>query len=436
MKKLAIILVLIFNSLVLFAQGNIISFDNYRFRVNNNLFFPIGWYGGSHTDLKRMKKNGANVVLQYWANVIKDYWKDYLVHHSERWGEKDCNLYRKYLKEYLDAANLAGIKVIVELPTENVPLDNDEKNHHLMSNSFISKVVGDDSIRFHPALLGWYQADEPEGLRKTVKITQAFLVSRYKLIKSLDSDHPVFVVFADPKALTKSFPISRGRIFDVAMLDIYPMRSNEKTPYQNYWWTRDFYRIFKNEFYSSTSPDSGSTIIVEQGYGYNNPINSDFRDPELSEIYYHAFTPIYWAQDSSYNNLGGLMFWDYDDANSNCREIIDSFMQCFSQNDFGKIILQDNLYKYVGTTDFSYWPIRTFKRFYNKSYYLFTFNDNTVSLTNYSIIIKGIGDNIHCINLSKSGINIESHISSLGTGNQLLIDSWQPLEVRIYKITP
>lgn len=436
MKNIFILLILFGNYSFLLAQVNKVSFDNYRFRVNNNLFFPIGWYGGSHKDFYLMKRKGVNVVLQYWAAVIKDYWKDYSSFHSDSWDERDSSLYKKYITKYLDDAEKAGLKVFVELPAESVPFNNSGYGQHLMNESFISYIVKDDSIRNHSALLGWYQADEPEGNRKTVKITQKFLVYRYKLIKSLDPKHPVLVVFYDPNAILKKFPIRKGRFYDVAMLDVYPMRTNETFLYQNTWWTRNLFKIFRNNFYASTYPDSGAMIMVEQGYGYNNPINKDFRDPPTTEIYYHAFTPIFLAQDTLYGNLGGIMFWDFDDANSNCRTNVNNFIQYFTQNNLGEIIDEDNLYKYQGTTDLTFWPLRILKRYYNKAYYLFTYNDGTSYIRNYSVFINGVGNNVTCEELNHTGNFSNVSLIKLGNGNQRLIDNWLPLEVKIYKIIP
>jgi hypothetical protein len=70
-------------------------------------------------------------------------------------------------------------------------------------------------FRDHPALLGWYIADEPNGY----KIAPAILEEIYNTIRECDPWHPVSIVFMAPFLSSRRYENS----LDIVMADPYPL---------------------------------------------------------------------------------------------------------------------------------------------------------------------------------------------------------------------
>jgi hypothetical protein len=67
----------------------------------------------------------------------------------------------------------------------------------------------------HPALLGWYISDEPNGN----DISPDQLEDIYRTVKKTDPWHPVSIVFMSPFISSKEFINS----MDIVMADPYPV---------------------------------------------------------------------------------------------------------------------------------------------------------------------------------------------------------------------
>ncbi|MDI6827302.1 MAG: hypothetical protein QME62_02325, partial [Armatimonadota bacterium] len=83
-------------------------------------------------------------------------------------------------------------------------------------------VVKDIRIRQnHPALLGWYVVDEPEGIGKA---SAEEVLHRYELIKKTDPKHPCSLVIMSPQAAEKYRSCT-----DIMWIDPYPIPSRSVT---------------------------------------------------------------------------------------------------------------------------------------------------------------------------------------------------------------
>ena len=71
------------------------------------------------------------------------------------------------------------------------------------------------TFRDHPALLGWYIADEPNGK----SVTPDKLEEIYKTVKENDPWHPVSIVFMAPYLTAKKY----SDALDIVMADPYPI---------------------------------------------------------------------------------------------------------------------------------------------------------------------------------------------------------------------
>ena len=189
-------------------------------------FFPFGWYTGGHykagfeEPLNKIREMGMNCVIHYGGGQI-----DYL---STPYNEafKNCDLL-----SYLNEAWINQLKVLVGFQREKI------RNR---DSIYIAERV--DSLKKHPALLGWYLADEPE--QKISFIEKENLEYAYRLIKANDEfNHPVVITFSsvhkstsDPEAQVKTY-YNYSCAYDVLAYDRYYISvSNNFEPNEDRGW--------------------------------------------------------------------------------------------------------------------------------------------------------------------------------------------------------
>jgi hypothetical protein len=155
--------------------------------VEGKPFFPIGIYqiatpNGDDSQVKEAAEAGFNTAVWY-----------------------DTGL--EAIKEKMDICHRHGIKSFIYPTAPFVSKKGNETRE---------TIIEDIKARMdHPGLLGWYVADEPEGIGKaTVDMVRGV----YDLIKSIDSDHPCSMVIMSPDA-AKMY----GRGADVVWVDPYPL---------------------------------------------------------------------------------------------------------------------------------------------------------------------------------------------------------------------
>jgi hypothetical protein len=152
--------------------------------------YPIGWYDSmaAPDDPTLIGAQGGNVTVAYWGSSSP----------SNR-------------LQYLDNAAAAGVRVIMGFddafinPTDPVDVTG------------IINVV--NTYKDHPAMAGWYTADEPYWVWG---ISFAKMQLAYDTIKSLDNK-PVFIAFSEP-AVERDIPIQWKTAYDQFLLDSYPAR--------------------------------------------------------------------------------------------------------------------------------------------------------------------------------------------------------------------
>jgi hypothetical protein len=178
--------------------------DEYGRTIRNGKpFFPFGFYfgpgpnrDGSYKDhIDRISNSPFNTVMPYGIN------------------EDSLGTIREYL-DYLDSKNVCILYSLKDILKglawygENMLGLGDEKGQ-------ITGLV--TAFKDHPAVLGWYLCDEIPAKH------QDRLIERYKLVKSLDANHPGWSVLTDPGALfayletcdvmgTDPYPINRASV--------------------------------------------------------------------------------------------------------------------------------------------------------------------------------------------------------------------------------
>ncbi len=262
---LCTVLVFLFNNAAV-SQPRVTFEDNY-FIVNNDFFFPIGWYGtkGS-SDLSAINGYGANVVLQYWTGVIDCYRPGGDCLPSQTINYNDPANYIAAIVNFLNAAAANNLMVILHLPTMNIA------GIDTMPSTFIEAVVSEHDINSHSALLAWYQADEPEFADSAI-VSLSFLRNRYETIRGEDPDHPVLVVFANSLEFGTRFPaVSGNKFYDVLMADGYTIRKGDPVPSPGLK-SLTFQATMLDSLYGvhpQNDSTSGSMMFVAQGYGESN----------------------------------------------------------------------------------------------------------------------------------------------------------------------
>jgi hypothetical protein len=166
--------------------------------VNRRHFFPFGFYCYSPVDPSLPEEE---IVRGF--NMISPYQKI----TPETFGER---------RSYMDRCAEIGMKVHYNLLSVSggggvgskiAGLDDASKRQRLLDEIA--------AFRDHPALLGWYIADEPNGY----KIPPQTLESIYRIVKEADPWHPVSIVFMAPFTASKKY----AEALDIVMADPYPL---------------------------------------------------------------------------------------------------------------------------------------------------------------------------------------------------------------------
>jgi hypothetical protein len=166
--------------------------------VNKLPFFPFGFYCYSPVYPTLPEEEAVKGF-----NLISPYQKILPETLSER-------------KAYMDRCAEIGMKVHYNLLSVSGGggvgskidgLDDGQKRERLIEEI--------KTFRDHPALLGWYISDEPNG----IKVTPAQLEEIYKTVKENDPWHPVSIVFMAPFLSSRKYT----NALDIVMADPYPV---------------------------------------------------------------------------------------------------------------------------------------------------------------------------------------------------------------------
>ncbi|MDD2709520.1 MAG: LamG domain-containing protein [Verrucomicrobiae bacterium] len=181
------------------------------FLVDGKAFLPIGWFTAAHMtteeDFKAMADAGFNLVMGYFFRVA--------IPETVPGSMEDFPV----MKSYLDNARKNGMKVILSV-TPFLPVQ--MKKYGFgddMGMKYYRAVIS--IFREHPALFGWWIADEPE----FHGVTGEELLEIGRTTKSLDPHHLVFVC----NNLADVIPIY-SEATDVVVTNDYPV-DKVKYPY-------------------------------------------------------------------------------------------------------------------------------------------------------------------------------------------------------------
>lgn len=147
--------------------------------VDHKPFFPTVMYHVPIEHYPEMAEIGINTVQGNWSRNLEQ------------------------VKVQLDAAKAHHLKVLVPLYADGLVAG----NFH-----FTREVV--TAFKDHPSVLGWYVIDEPN--ERGVEFSE--LVDAYKLIRSIDDRHPVYIVEDHAIYFNQT-----SKVTDIMAVDTYPL---------------------------------------------------------------------------------------------------------------------------------------------------------------------------------------------------------------------
>lgn len=150
-----------------------------------------------------------------------------------------------------------------------------------------------NGLKDHPALWGWYIADEPE----LYSGTHQNLLHYFSLCKQLDPVHKCWVV--NSGSVNRTFSDVTG----FYAVDLYPKKSASAEFGDSQ--TRQSYDYWKNAYDIAKADNKGPLTILPQGMGagYQN-----YGDLTVNELRYHAFSAVVLGIDK-------IFFWTYTESN-------------------------------------------------------------------------------------------------------------------------
>ncbi|MFH1601449.1 MAG: hypothetical protein ABIB61_00650 [Candidatus Shapirobacteria bacterium] len=241
--------------------------------------FLIGWFASvnGQQKLAEFSQKGMNLVMPY---------------HTESAG---LNI----IRGYLDEAQEQGIKVMLDLEDNSY---RDGTRSFEQSIGWARSIV--QNFKDHPAVYGWYLADEPELHQPQTSAENR--IEYYQIIKSLDSQNYGAVVhWARPYS-------EYTEAYDILMNDWYPrdckLPSTGKCSGSNdlgefNYMVRYSYDIWKQGIAFARQNEKAGYIAVAwaQDYTRGNFKEGD-RDLTRPEFRYHVYTALVQGVD-------GILFW-------------------------------------------------------------------------------------------------------------------------------
>lgn len=249
-------------------------------QVRNKPFFPLGYY--DHF----VDTTAAAYDVRYAAYAAQSI--NTVVHWGSNWGSAI-----EYSLLAADRARANGLKYMPQIHFYALRGD---AGYPL---TLIDAQV--DVLWAHPAMLGWYVADEPDGSFSGIYPPR--LQEVYQRIEAHDlNKRPQFVVFYTPlvEAYLRAEP---PLTHDIMMNDSYPCRVGIPEFGGSLWrvaaWTRE--QVLQCKIAGSKK----AQVNVPQACGVNGW--SDFRLPTFKEQRYLSYAPIV-------EGARGLLWWDYGDT--------------------------------------------------------------------------------------------------------------------------
>jgi hypothetical protein len=219
--------------------------------------------------------------------------------------------------------------------------------------------------------------------------------------------------------------MSNNNIYDVLMEDHYIIDTMYKSPSPNLViYDKSINSLVNRFIYDGKNGTSGTTILIEQGYGDGFP---PLRDPTLEELNYEIMSYLNYAQSIPGYNAGGIMFWRYRIASRQLKNEISEFNNYFLRNHLDRVISYENQNSLLKSSN-----LKAFLRVIGDTLFLFAINpgNSTVS-SDLKITVNGL---TQCDELLISPPYKKPIILKSVGSDYLLSDSFSPFQAKVYLI--
>ena len=223
--------------------------------VNGKPFFPRGFLGGQHKEphfFAEMSAAGFNTVHFYGMNWLS------LEDIKIVFDKAHKNNLKIFCYPYMGTS--IGFTGFKDLRTRN------KRSPRLSDAQYDRLKAMVNMVKDHPALLGWYLADEPRGAELCDELKKV-----YQLLKELDPHHPVITLdFTASGCIAK-----KDGLADIHILDMYPH------PYTDGSWKNTLSSVFSSMKMVDTNIGNAGAWFCPEAF---TPRGSKYRPLTYREI--------------------------------------------------------------------------------------------------------------------------------------------------------
>jgi len=220
---------------------------------------PVGWYDARQPFERRaVRRDTTDFTVLYLNSFLNTVNGNTVV---------DDNA----LQEHLDDAASQGVEVILETPRADTYAGR-------------TQIVGDFVAAWdsHPAVTGWYTADEPGFQNNQNGVPRSNLESAYNAVKA-ESSKPVYMALAASINRLRQYQ----NAYDVAISNFYPHNRGEAEHADTATWV-DLMRGV-----DETADDIGKTWIpLVQAFGGGSNNGNPWRLPTRHELRFMSYHPL------------------------------------------------------------------------------------------------------------------------------------------------
>lgn len=266
--------------------------------------FEMGWYSNvfGQDPSQAIADMGGSVALYYHQGYLAD----------------------STVKKRLDAAYAKGLKVIMNVDGVTQVGSDVTAVNTIRIQQFVN------TFKSHPAVIGWYTADEPVGNTQLSLCIQA-----YNAVKGADPDRPVYLAIHRSSDNTV---VDYAPAYDVLIYDTYPY-SNDSS---------EFYRLEDRGFMGSQKGLKSQINRVSNmatqtnkpwifaGQGFGRAPNMGSRLPTTGEHRFQTYYPLIKGSE-------GFLAWEYTTALNSAANAGDPYPHAGSQwlNDVYKPLAEE-----------------------------------------------------------------------------------------------
>ncbi|MFA5864769.1 MAG: sugar-binding protein [Phycisphaerae bacterium] len=248
--------------------------DEYRLDKNGNalyngkFFMPYGWYSMPSSAYEEEKKASVNITLSY----VTYYYDD------------------AKIKDGFDTANKMGVKVIIYAYPKRSMVNSEEWRKPLSDKDAFAIREFVNKWKNHPALGGWYLADEPF-IKPTLP---ARLEAIYQTVSNADPYHLTLIGEDTVEGIYKY-----ADSCDIMMGDPYPLFAKGGYAMRN--------MEYISKFSAAVSAQKGKGHwMVPQAFNYEDyGAGKDHRAPNFTELRCQQYKVIT-------GGATGILWWVYD----------------------------------------------------------------------------------------------------------------------------